>query len=899
MKHWLLLLALMLGAGWAQAQMMPGAGPGGGRPGGGGAPKMGKVYGKIVDQNGKPLDAASVVFLQQQKGSDGKPREVMVKSVLTEANGEFSLDELPMMGTFKLAVHAIGYKELKIPVAFDMSALMKAGQAAQKSAGSGDGSFTIPDNAGSLLSAMNKDLGNLRLEPDASTQLQGVTVTGSAPQFRLEGEKKIFNVDKNLTSQGGTAQDVMKNVPGVLVDADGKVTVRNTPPQLLVDGRPTPLQLDQIPADAIESVEVITNPSAKYDAEGGTGGVLNIVLKKNKRTGYNGNLRAGVDSRGGLNGGGDFNFRSGKFNVSSNLMGMRNVNKITGNTDRRDFYENPWLNTYQDNENKTKGGFGFARLGVDYFISNRTTLSLSGMKVYGQFRPEEEIDVTTDTLYPAGTEQGWSRRNTEGKSEFNMTGGQFGIKHNFQQPGREWTFDASFHGGRNENRTDYRNSFFSDASRSVTTREAMQRTSGKGTNNFIVLQSDYVHPLKNGKMEGGVKATIRRVENDISNYIFDPSANDYVLIPYNGSNYKNTEQVYAVYGSYSGNIDAATSFQLGLRAESYRYDGELTTTGQKFSNDYPVSLFPSVFLSRKLKKDQQLQLSYRRGITRPNFFQLLPYTDYTDQLNIRQGNPGLRPEFTNTIEANYMKNFSRTNYVMASVYYKRSDDLITQYQTTGTNPFTGQTAIINSYINASSSDKYGLELTSQWSVMKWWDVLGNVNLYRSTINANIDGPVADNSYTSGFAKLNNTFKLPKKFTVQLSGLYQSRTNLPPDNKEGFRGGGGGHMMQASSAAQGYLDANWSVDIAIKKTFLKNDAASLSLSVNDIFATRKFLQHSESGYFVQDYSRLSNPQTVRLNFSWRFGKFDTDVFRRKNLKGMAEGMKDATEGMGGY
>lgn len=898
MKYWLLAASLLLTTMTAQAQMPGGFGAGQGQNKGGGMPKMGKMYGKIVEAaTGKPVEAASVVFLQQQKGTDGQPKEVMVKSVLTEANGEFSLDELPMMGSFRLAVNAIGYKPLKMPVGFDMSALMKAGAEARKG---GDGSFAVPDNAGALLAAVNKDLGNLRLEADQSTQLKGVTVTGSAPQFQLQGEKKIFNVDKNLTSQGGTAQDVMKNVPGVLVDADGKVTVRNTAPQLLVDGRPTPLQLDQIPADAIESVELITNPSAKYDAEGGTGGVLNIVLKKNKRTGYNGNVRAGVDSRGGFNGGGDFNFRSGKFNVSSNLMGMRNVSKTTGYTDRNDLYEDPQRYTRQDNENKTKGGFGFARLGVDYFLSNRTTLSLTGMKVYGQFKPGEEIDIRTDSLFPSGTVQAWSRRNSNTKSEFNMNGGQFGIKHNFQQPGREWTFDASFHGGRNENESNYTSTFYGDAAYSSILREARQRTSGKGSNNFVVLQSDYVHPLKNNsKIEGGIKATIRKVENDISNYLFDSTANDYVLLPYNGSNYKNTDQVYAAYGSYSGNIDANTSFQLGLRAESYRYDGELSTTGQTFTNNYPVSLFPSVFVSRKLKKDQQLQFSYRRGINRPNFFQLLPYTDYSDQLNIRQGNSGLKPEFTNTAELNYMKNFSRTNYVLASVYYKRSDDLITQYQTTGINPFTGQTAIINSYINASSSDKFGLELTTQWALTKWWDLLVNANVYNSTINTDVEGMSnSDNSYTSGFGKINNTFKLPKKFTVQLSGVFQSRTNLPPDNKDGFRPGGG-PMMQASSAAQGYLDANWSTDIAIKKTFLKNDAASLSLSVNDIFATRKFLQHSESDYFVQDYSRLTNPRMVRLNFSWRFGKFDTDIFRRKNLKGMTEGMKDATDGMGGY
>lgn len=168
--------------------------------------------------------------------------------------------------------------------------------------------------------SFNKDLGNIKLTVDAK-QLQDITVAVASPSIKLSADKKIFNVEKNIMSAGGTGLDVMRNVPSVNVDIDGNVTVRNSAPQLLVDGRPTTLTLDQIPADAIESVEVITNPSAKYDASGGGAGILNIVLKKNKKTGYNGNVRAGIDKRGALNGGFDFNTRQDKFNISASING--------------------------------------------------------------------------------------------------------------------------------------------------------------------------------------------------------------------------------------------------------------------------------------------------------------------------------------------------------------------------------------------------------------------------------------------------------------------------------------------------------------------------------------------------------------------------------------------------
>ncbi len=889
MKRILILLILsvftVLQAG---AQM-----PGGMR---GGMPKLGKVYGKIVDsKSGRAIDAASVLFLQVQNGKD-----VLVKNTLTESNGEFSFDELPMMGQFKITVIYTGYKQYEAPVAFDLGALMKAG-AAMKGTGSGDFSTmtSVPGGATDLLNALSKDLGTIRVEA-LNEQLSGVTVTAAVPTFTLQGEKKIFNVDKNLTSQGGTAQDVMKNVPGVLVDADGKVTIRNSSPQLLIDGKQSPLQLDQIPADAIESVEIVTNPSAKYDAEGGTGGVLNIVLKKNRKTGYNGGIRAGVDSRGGGNLGADFNYRTGKVNLS--LVGHSNLmrNRLTGSNERTDFSTDPNQRNTQDDVNTTRGGFAFGRVGLDYFVSNRTTISLGYVKVHGEFKPTDNLDITTDSLYPSGISTAWSQRHSEGKNQFDMNGVQLGMKHLFRQPGREWTFDASANMGKNSNDNRYTTTLYNDNQHTDASGLSSQRTAGSGQNNFYTIQSDYVQPMrKSDKLELGVKATIRQVKSDIDNYVSFNNGPD-TLIPNVYSRYKNLDQVYAAYASYSGNIDANTSYQLGLRAEGSQYEGTLEMNNQTFSNAYPVSLFPSVFVSRKLKKDQQLQFTYRRGINRPNFFQLLPYTDYTDPLNIRQGNPGLKPEFTNTVEATYMKNFTRINYVMVSVYYRHSSNLITQYQDLGTNPFTGDQALISSYINANSSDRYGIELTSGWDITKWWNALANVNVYNATLNTGEAGTTSStNSYLSGFGKLTNNFKLPKKLSFQLSGVYQSRTNLLPDAKNDGPGGGrgGGFMMQSNSSSQGYLEANWSVDAALRWSFLKGDAASLSLSVNDIFGTRRFTQHTEDEYFVQDYSRLVNPQLVRLNFSFRFGKMDTDLFRRKNIKGQMEGMQDASQNIG--
>ncbi|HEY4800965.1 MAG TPA: TonB-dependent receptor plug domain-containing protein, partial [Bacteroidia bacterium] len=267
--------------------------------------KVGHFYGKIVDStNNKGVEFASVQLIGNVFDTTTKQmkKDVVIAGQLTESNGDFSLEKINVMGKFKLKISAMGYTQKEIPVSFDVDM------------------DKIKSGGMSMLGAMDRDLGNIRIRSSV-TQLKEVNIIAEAPAMELKLDKKVFNVEKNMVSTGGTAEDVLKQVPSVSVDMDGNVSLRNSSPQIFVDGKPTTLTIDQIPADAIQSIEVITNPSAKYDASGGGGGILNIVLKKDKRMGYNGNVRAGIDQRGKVNGGCDLNTRQGKINVfvSGNL----------------------------------------------------------------------------------------------------------------------------------------------------------------------------------------------------------------------------------------------------------------------------------------------------------------------------------------------------------------------------------------------------------------------------------------------------------------------------------------------------------------------------------------------------------------------------------------------------
>jgi outer membrane receptor protein involved in Fe transport len=318
-----------------------------------------------------------------------------------------------------------------------------------------------------------------------------------------------------------------------------------------------------------------------------------------------------------------------------------------------------------------------------------------------------------------------------------------------------------------------------------------------------------------------------------------------------------------------------------------------------FSNTFPISLFPSVFLTQKLGGDQDLALNYTRRIDRPNFFQLFPFTDYSDSLNISRGNPGLQPQFTNSFELSYQKTYGVNNTILASAYYKATTNLITRYQVAGVNPITDSTVFINTYINAKSSFVGGLELISRNSITPWWDITGNLNFFTSKIDVIDTGKVAVptvGQLYSWFGKINNSFKLPHNFTIQLTGDYTSKTVLPPGGSAGNGGGGRGFGGVVSGNAQGYSRPSGGVDAAIKYEFLKNKTAALTLSVSDIFRSRVSDVFTTSAQFDQEAFRRRDPQFFRLQFNWRFGKFDVALFKRKNMKSEMENIQGSMQGV---
>ncbi len=877
MRYLILLLTGFLISQSPEAQM-----PGGMR-GAGQNLNAGHLYGKVVDsKSGKGIEAVTVQLKRNRFDSaTRKQREVIVATVLTEANGDFSLDNLPVMGKMTLRITSVGYKDLQQQVSFDIS----------RPSGENGGA----DRMQQMLSMVDKDLGNIKLE-QSETTLADVTVTSTRSLFEMGVDRKIFNVDKDLVSTGQTATEVMKQIPSLNVDIDGNVTLRNASPELFVDGRPTTLTMDQIPADIIEKVELITNPSAKFDASGGNAGIINIVLKKNRKTGYNGGLRAGVDSRGRVNLGGDINLRQNKLNFFLSGMFNQRRSKSTSEDFRSDYKYN--TNIFTKANGLSDGYFGFLRGGFDYFIDNRNTITLSASANRGKF--DNDDDQRIDSLM--GANSFWSDRRSNSSRNMRNFGSQLSYKHNFAKNGHTLSADINYNSNSNgggsliETRT-----FNKDNSPKYS--PFYQRSVNDGAMKFITFQSDYENPITdNKKVELGARVSVREFDNSNIQSYYDYQTLSFKPLPSISNNYKFTDQVYAAYSTYSFKVNK-WSFQLGLRGESSNYKGSLPGKDSSFAVKFPISLFPSAFVTYKLDDKQDIQINYSRRVNRPNFFQLMPFYDFTDPLNPSVGNAGLEPEFTNSFEVSYNNSYKRGANFLVTAFVKHSDNLITRYiyrdaVPAGFKNLTDRDSLdFLTYANANNSLSYGLELTNRIGVTKWWDNTTNFNLFNSRINGSNITTGMTNERVSWFVKMNNNFKLPKSFSIQLSGDYQARTVLPQGGGGGRgRGGGGGMWGGTPGTAQGYINPRYSVDLAIRKDFSwkGGNTASITLSVNDIFRTQVYSTYTIGPTFIQETERRRDPQLFRLNFNYRFGKFDIDLFKRKNNR-----MEDAGgEMMGG-
>ncbi len=529
----LLFAFILFSASLTIYAQMPTGMMGGARGAGGQAMNVGHFYGKIVDsKTNKAIEGVSIQLTGNKFDTvTKKMKEAILSTQITKANGEFSIEGLSVMGKFNLKLSSIGYKSVVTPISFGL----KMPQGGAPTAASMQ----------QMIAQADKDLGNIKMEVNA-TDLGNVTVTSTAkPQFEMGIDRKVFNVDKNIMASGQTATEIMKNIPSLNVDIDGNVTMRNATPTIFIDNRPTTLTLDQIPADIIDKVELITNPSAKYDASGGNAGILNIVLKKNKKSGYNGGIRAGLDSRGKFNGGGDINLRQTKTNISlsGNLMQRKSISE--GEADRNNLLTTPSY-IQQITNGTSYNNFGFFRGSVDWFVSNRSTITLGGNFMKGNSTNDQDQRVDSTIK---GLQTSYNLINGQSTGMMKNWGTQLSYKYNFVKTGRNLSADFNLNSSNNENTNNIITQTY-NFDNSLKGSPLKQRTLGGGDSKNYTFQTDYEDQLtEDSKFEAGGRGAIRDFVNSSDQYRY--ILTDYFLIPSISSKYKFNDQVYAAYANYS------------------------------------------------------------------------------------------------------------------------------------------------------------------------------------------------------------------------------------------------------------------------------------------------------------------------------------------------------------
>ena len=705
-----------------------------------------------------------------------------------------------------------------------------------------------PDN-------MEVDLGDIELQSDAK-MLNTVDVTAQKSSMQLSLDKKVFNVDKNITATGGTAEDVLKNVPSVTVDGDGNAKLRNNNTTIYVDGRPTMLSMNQIAADQIESVEVITNPSAKFEAST-TGGIINIVTKKNKKPGYNGfiGLSAGTGNR--YNATANLNVKEGRTNVTGFYTLNSSKNPTIGYSNRTNFDSTGAVSNYYNQKTKTSFDnlFQVGRLSLDYQISNRNMLTVAGTYVNGQFNIKSDVEDVF--LSPSKVALNRGIRSVRPVNEFKNYGLQAIWKKTFAKKGKELTTDFNVNFGNSVNEAEWlttANILNPDGS-VASTGTLKNVINGGNKGQQFTFQMDYINPINDStKVEMGVRSFANLRTQD---YYFYTNINDKLELDRSISQNTDIDDIInAAYITYSSRLKGI-SYQAGVRFEQSKFDGNSLLDNTKFGYSYPgggkdilKSFFPSLYLSKKLDKTSEIQVNFSRKIQRPNFMQLMPIIQNTDRQNIRIGNPKLQPEFVNLSELNYNKLFGAHNWLI-SLYYMLETNTIKPFTSPST---TDPSVLITTFINAKNETRFGLDNTLKLALAKNLDFTTNFNLFNFNVSST---EVSRNSWSYN-GKGNINWKLPNKlkdFSLQLNGNYESD----------------------QITLQGERKANAFMDFAVKYTF--NRISSLTFAVNDVFNSRKEISYLNQSSFYQESMRRRDLRYFKVSLQMPFGKMDASIFRK--------------------
>ena len=674
------------------------------------------------------------------------------------------------------------------------------------------------------------DLGVIALS-QAAEVLSEVEVIAEKSSMQLALDKKVFNVGKDLANLGGTASDILDNVPSVTVDIEGNVSLRGSNAvRILVNGQPSTLiglsntdGLRQLPANLIERIEVITNPSARYEAEG-MAGIINIILRKERGKGLNGSFdfNAGYPTNYGaaLN----LNYRKEKFNFFTSY-GVRYRNNPGTSERYQTFYDTAFTKFIDQVGTRERGGWSNnIRLGTDVFFNKRNTLTSTFM-----YRISNE-DNTSETRFDSYIDskdnltESSRRFEEESEKEPNL---EYSLvyKKTFETEGREFIVNLQYQESTEEEDAVYREAYFTPEGTPANIADDNQRSNNKEGQKNWTLQMDYVHPFaKEGKFELGFRGSQRDITND---YLVEELADgEWLNLVGLSNNFIYNEDIYAVY-AILGNKVKRFSYQLGLRLEHSEVLTELQQTNEVNDRSY-TNLFPSAHLTYDMPQNNALQISYSRRLRRPRFWDLNPFFTFNNPKNIFGGNPNLDPEFTHSIEVGHLKYWDKAS-LSAAVYYRHTDGEIERIRrrvgidSTETRPE-----------NLATEDAFGLEFTFSADVKKWWKVDGDMNFFRSiTDGANQDTSFYVDTYT-WFARLNNKITVAKDIDMQMRLNYRA----------------------PRETTQGKNKSMTSLDIGISKDIL-NKKGTLTLSVRDVFNNRR-----------RRYTTFGDGFSEEGNFQWR-------------------------------
>ena len=698
--------------------------------------------------------------------------------------------------------------------------------------------------------SINKNivLGLFELTEDA-TQLDEIVVRAEKTTVEIKLDKKVYNVGNDLMVKGGTVSDILDNIPSVSVDVEGNVSLRgNDNVRILIDGKPSNAiniteALRLIPADAIDKVEVITNPSARYDAEGG-GGLLNIILKKGKNLGLNGTFIAttGYPENDGVSG--TFNYKSENFNLFT-TQGFNNRNN-PGSALTNSKYLNEdnsirnYVNERRDNQ-RFSHGYN-ANFGMEWYLDKTT--SWTNIFNYRKSNGNNRDDVFQDN-YNNNFVYDYTRNriNAESSDSKNVEYSTNFTK-NFKQQGHKLSFDGSF-----SNNIDKNNAFITDTATNTGT-IIIDKTINNQTQNRNLFQSDYVLPLGKGRQfELGYRGDFLKLVTDYQ------VENDGVI----NNNFTNTleykEKVNGFYTSYGFKIKKFSSL-FGMRWEDSNIDINQLATSD-FNNKKYNNFFPSAFFTYELSQESSASISYSRRIQRPRGRQLNPFNNLSSNTNIFIGNPDLNPAFTDAFDLGYIKRWPKLTF-NTSLYVNKTNDVI-QFVRRESGDFINDVPVIfSTFTNLGAEYRAGFEFTLNYSPYKWWKLNGNFNFFRNEtqgnftytdFNDNIVVQNFDNIATSWFTRVTSKITLPYKIDWQTNATY----NGPQNNAQG--------------RSIGVLAAN----LAFSKDILK-DKGSINFNISDVFNSRKRISETYIPGVVESYSEMQwRERQFNLSFTYRFNK----------------------------